>query len=60
MTAKRRIIALARLYRGVLIFRTGDGFVIFNVVGERIPFLSEAEAESYVDGWKLAETFSAN
>jgi hypothetical protein len=55
----KTIVALARLYKGVLIFRTPSEYVIFNVIGERIPFVSEASAEAYVDGF-TAETFSAN
>lgn len=56
----KTIIALATLYKGVLIFRTTDGCVIFNAIGERIPFGTQAEAESYVDGYRLAETYSVN
>ena len=56
----RTILALARLYKGVLIFQTQDGFVIFNAVGERIPFGSEIEAENYIDSWSLSKTCSMN
>ena len=56
----KTIIALAQLYKGVLIFRTVDGYVIFNAIGQRIRFATKREAQAYVDGWTLMETYSVN
>lgn len=50
----KTIIALAKLYKGVLIFETLTGFVIYNELGERMPFANEQAAEEFVDVWELS------
>ena len=52
--APKYILAVARLYKGVLIFETVDSFVIYNELGQRIPFHTQGEAEAFVDAWEAA------
>jgi hypothetical protein len=50
----KHVLAAGKLYRGVAIFRTLEGCVIFGEDGKRFPFVSEKEAEAFIDAWKLA------
>ncbi len=47
-------VAVGFLYRGVMIFHTLDGFVIFGEDGKKFDFVSDGEARSFVDAWTLA------
>lgn len=50
----KTILALAQLYKGVLIFETALGFCIYDECGERIPFVTRDAARSFVDTWDRA------
>src|SRR5690242_6054381 len=45
----KTIIALAALYQGILLFETVTGFVIYNELGERMPFASRRDADEFID-----------
>jgi hypothetical protein len=47
----KTILALAQLYKGVLIFETPAGFCVYDEQGERIPFVRREAARSFVDAW---------
>lgn len=55
----KSILGVAKLYKGVLIFKCTDGYVIFNALGQRLLFSSEQAAMTYVDS-PTAQSFSAN
>lgn len=57
--AGKSILGVAKLYKGVLIFKCEDGFVIFNALGQRLIFSSELAAMTYVDE-PTAKSFSLN
>jgi hypothetical protein len=53
---KMSMVAVGFLYRGVMIFHTIEGFVIFGEDGRKLDFASDGEARSFVDAWMLAST----
>lgn len=51
---EKQVVAVARLYRNVAIFQTLDGFVIYGEDKNQIPFVSQSEAEAFIDAYLLA------
>ena len=45
------IEAVSRTYRGILIFETISGFVIFGAQNQKYTFDTQSEAEAFIDAW---------
>jgi hypothetical protein len=53
----KQVIAVGKLYRGVMINEDGRGFVILGEAGQRYEFASEREAQRFVDAWYAMQLF---
>lgn len=54
MTPKPIVLAVAKLYRGVAIYTTLEGYVVYSDSGEPIPCNTEADAKKVIDDYVLA------
>lgn len=54
MSDARCVIAVGKLYRGILITQTENAFVIASETGQSFEFISWKEACAFVDTWFAA------
>ena len=54
MNCKLSMAAVGFLYRGVMIFHTIEGFVIFGEDGRKFDFMSDGKARAFIDAWMAA------
>ncbi len=50
----KTIEAVAKPYRGILIFETMSGFVVFVENDRQYDFVTRSEAEAFIDAWIVA------
>lgn len=50
----KTIEAVAKPYRGILIFETMSGFIVFGENKQQYDFMTRSEAEAFIDAWIVA------
>jgi len=51
----KELAVVGRIYRGIAVLETMEGFLIIGEDGRHFPFNSRDEAEAFVDAWFLAK-----
>ncbi len=55
----KTIEAVAKPYRGILIFETMSGFIVFGENKQQYDFMTRSEAEAFIDAWIVANMKAA-
>jgi len=54
----KQVIAIGKLYRGVMINEEADRFVILDERGRRYEFATRKEAQGFIDAWYAMQFFN--
>lgn len=55
----KQVVAIARIYKRIYIYQEPGCFVIYGEGDSRFEFISQCEAEAFVDAWEMAMMHSA-